>query len=68
MPYKKFVAFNFLSGITWVVLSVGAGFLFGHVPFVKKRFEVIMLAIIFISLLPAIIMAVKRWLKSKQIN
>jgi membrane-associated protein len=65
MPYKKFITFNFLGGVTWVVLSVGAGFLFGQVPFVKKHFEVIMLAIIFISLLPAVIMAVKRWLKNK---
>jgi membrane-associated protein len=66
MPYKKFVTFNFLGGVTWVVLSVGAGFLFGQVSFVKKHFEAIMLAIIFISLLPAVIMAAKRWLKNRQ--
>ncbi|MDR0614654.1 MAG: VTT domain-containing protein [Lactobacillales bacterium] len=65
MPYKKFVTFNFLGGVTWCVLSVGAGFLFGQVPFVKKHFEVVMLAIVFISLLPVVIMAVKRWFKNK---
>ncbi|MDR1521328.1 MAG: VTT domain-containing protein [Streptococcaceae bacterium] len=68
MPYKKFMIFNFLGGVTWIILSVGAGALFGQISFVKKHFEVIMLAIIFISLLPAMIMGIKRWLKSKQIS
>jgi len=66
MPYKKFVIFNLLGAVAWIVSTTGAGCLFGQVPFVKAHFEVIMLAIVMISLFPAGLMMVKRWIKGKK--
>jgi membrane-associated protein len=38
-----------------VLVCVGAGYFFGNIPIVKKNFTVVVLAIIFISVLPAVI-------------
>ena len=53
-------------GFAWVIVALGAGYLFGGIPFVKKHFEIIMIAIVFVSLLPAIIGILKRVLGSRK--
>lgn len=68
MPHKKFILFNLLGGFTWVIVALGAGYLFGNIPWVKKNFEVVMLAIVVVSLLPAIFGAVNGYIKKKQAN
>jgi membrane-associated protein len=54
MAYRRFALFNVTGGIAWVVLLVSAGHLFGQMPFVKKNFHYVTLAIIVISLLPVV--------------
>lgn len=55
MTYLKFVTFSVTGSILWVGSFVFAGYFFGNIPFVKKNFTVVVLAIIFISLLPGVI-------------
>ena len=55
MSYLQFVVYNVVGGIIWVVLFVGAGYFFGNLPFVRRNFTIVILAIIFISVLPAVI-------------
>jgi len=55
MNYARFLAYNVIGGLLWVAICVGAGYLFGNHPFVKKNFSLVVLAIIFISILPAVI-------------
>jgi membrane-associated protein len=52
MSYPQFAFYNVTGGLLWVGLCVGAGYGFGNVPWVKERFEVVVVAIVFISLLP----------------
>lgn len=66
MPHKKFVFFNLLGGFAWVIVGLGAGYIFGQVPFVKKHFELIMIAIVVVSLLPALIGVGKRVLTGRK--
>jgi len=54
MSYKKFLTYNVAGAILWIVSLTYAGYALGNVPFVKKNFEIIVLAIIFISILPAV--------------
>jgi membrane-associated protein len=55
MSYARFAAYNVIGAIAWVVICLAAGFWFGNLPFVKKNFELVILAIILISLVPVII-------------
>jgi membrane-associated protein len=55
MSYTRFLAYNVLGGVLWVAVCLAAGYFFGNLPFVKKNFSVVILAIIFVSVLPAIV-------------
>jgi membrane-associated protein len=55
MSYKKFISFNVIGGIGWVALFSFGGFFFGGIPWVQKNFFIVAIAIIVISLMPAVI-------------
>jgi len=55
MSYLRFIAYNVVGGVLWVATCLGAGYFFGNLPFVKQNFSVVILAIVVISVLPALI-------------
>lgn len=55
MTFKKFMSYNFIGVTAWVGLSSVLGYYFGNIKFVRDNFSTVILAIIVISLLPAII-------------
>jgi membrane-associated protein len=55
MSYPRFLAYNVFGGVLWVAVCVFAGYFFGNLPFVKKNFTLVILAIIVISVLPAVV-------------
>jgi membrane-associated protein len=59
MSYGKFIAYNVAGGILWVTLFTFLGYFFGNLSFVKDNFSLVILAIIFISVLPAVIEVIK---------
>lgn len=54
MPYVRFLAFSMGGGLAWVGLFVLGGFFFGNLPVVRKNFEVVILAVIAVSLMPTL--------------
>jgi membrane-associated protein len=54
MSYGYFFSYNVFGGIVWVVLFTLLGFFFGNIPFVKTNFELVIIAIILISVVPAV--------------
>ncbi len=58
MRYGRFLAYNVIGAVVWVVLFLTAGYLFGQHPLVKKHFSLVILGIIVVSLLP---MAWETW-------
>jgi membrane-associated protein len=52
MNFFRFWLFNIVGAIAWVLICLGAGYAFGNVPFVKKNFELVIVAIVVISVLP----------------
>lgn len=54
MSYSYFFSYNVFGGIVWVMLFTLLGFFFGNIPFVKANFEFVIIAIILISVLPAV--------------
>jgi membrane-associated protein len=59
MSYGKFIAYNIVGGVGWVLLLTGAGYFFGNIPVVKKNFSLVILAIIVISTIPAVTEALR---------
>ena len=55
MTYGKFMSYNIFGGLLWVFSMTLCGYLFGNIPIVKKNFELVILMIIFLSILPGII-------------
>jgi membrane-associated protein len=55
MDYLSFLLYGIIGAFVWVFVCCTAGFLFGNIPWVKDHFEVIVLAVIAISLMPAVI-------------
>ncbi|MDR0261710.1 MAG: DedA family protein [Sphingobacterium sp.] len=55
MPYTVFGKYNIVGGILWVSLFILAGYFFGQLPFFKHNFSLVILAVIFISLIPMLI-------------
>ncbi|KAF0131402.1 MAG: hypothetical protein FD155_1066 [Bacteroidetes bacterium] len=54
MSFKRFVSFNIVGGVLWVVAFSFAGYFFGNIPVVKQNFTIVVFSIIFISLLPMV--------------
>src|SRR5262245_6944398 len=52
MSYPQFAFYNIAGGLLWVGLCCGAGYAFGNVPIVKENFELVVVGIVFISMLP----------------
>ena len=55
MKYMRFILFCLTGGIAWVTLLTLSGYYFGNLEFVKNNFELVIFAIIIISLVPAVI-------------
>lgn len=55
MDYPKFILFNVVGAIAWVASMMGAGVLFGQLEVVKKNFELVVLGIVFVSVLPMLV-------------
>ena len=52
MTYGTFAFYNIAGGALWVFACVGAGYMFGNIPIIKENFELVVLAINFVSNLP----------------
>lgn len=59
MRYGRFLAYNVAGGVLWITLLLLAGYFFGNVPIVKEKFTLVILAIIVISILPAVVEVVR---------
>ncbi|MDR1274469.1 MAG: DedA family protein [Odoribacteraceae bacterium] len=66
MTYRRFALFNVSGGVAWSAAFLYAGFLFGDRPFVKRNLEFLMIAIIFVSVLPVIVEAGRGWIKKRK--
>ncbi|MGA7992607.1 MAG: DedA family protein [Thermoanaerobaculia bacterium] len=64
MSYGTFIAYNVFGGVAWVAICVFSGYFFGNIPFVKKNFSLVVLAIIGISVLPIVL----EWWKARRVR
>jgi membrane-associated protein len=55
MPYARFVGYNLLGGISWVLLFLWGGYLFGNIPLIKQNFGIVTILIIVLSVTPMLV-------------
>jgi membrane-associated protein len=55
MSYGHFITYNVVGGVLWVAIFTFGGYFFGNLKLVQDNFTIVVLAIIFISVLPAVI-------------
>ena len=55
MKWHHFVLFNILGGITWSTLFLLLGYFFGGIPAVQAHFELVVVGIILVSVIPMIV-------------
>ncbi|MEQ1974959.1 MULTISPECIES: DedA family protein [unclassified Xenorhabdus] len=55
MSYRHFAAYNVIGAFIWVLLFTYAGYFFGDMPVIQQNLKLLIVAIIFISILPGII-------------
>ncbi len=63
MSYTKFITYNIVGAVSWAALVTLMGFYFGNLPAVKSNFALVILAIIVISIMPALFEFTKQKLK-----
>jgi membrane-associated protein len=68
MPYGRYMLFSCIGTALWVPVCLGAGVFFGNIPWVQKHFELVVLAVIAISLLPIVIEVLKHKLGKNVAN
>ena len=66
MSYPAFALYNVAGAMGWVVICVGAGYLFGQVPIVRENFSLVALGIVFVSLLPMLIEYLRHRSRTRQ--
>ena len=66
MHWRNFVLFNVLGGLTWSTLFTLLGYFFGGIPFVQKHFELLIVGIILVSLVPTVVGLVRSQLAKRR--
>ena len=66
MDWKRFWLYNAIGGISWVCIFLLLGYFFGQLEFVKKHFELVVPAIIVISLIPLVVEVIRARMEAKK--
>ena len=65
MHWRNFVIYNVLGGITWSTVFTLLGYFFGGIPFVQEHFELLIVGIVAVSIIPTVVGLVKAKLGKK---
>jgi membrane-associated protein len=64
MNYARFLLFSLIGAVVWVSICLSGGYYLGSKPFFKKHFELVIVAIVLISVLPIAV----EWLRARRRN
>jgi len=60
MDYRRFLFYNLVGCVAWVLTFMIGGYSFGNIPAVERNFTLVIFGIILISLLPAVIASIRQ--------
>jgi membrane-associated protein len=61
MSYARFVVYNIIGGIGWVTSMTLAGYFLGQIPWIRDHFEMVVVLIVAISLIPVMAGMLRHW-------
>ncbi len=67
MGYDKFGRYNLIGVLLWTSICIFSGYFFGTLPWVNQHFEVVVMGIVFVSLIPTFVQMAKYFLSSKPV-
>lgn len=65
MSFLRYSLYNIIGGAAWVLLCLVAGYVLGNIPFFKNHFSIVALAIVLISVLPPLVVALRQRMAAK---
>lgn len=68
MHYYYFMLYNLIGGACWIAIFCYAGYFFGDLPFVQENLKLLIVAIIVVSILPAVVEVLRARLKQRKQN
>lgn len=68
MEYKRFIGYNIIGAFLWTSMFIFLGYFFGNIPIVQENFELLVVGIILISILPMIIEFLRNRLRKRSVS
>jgi membrane-associated protein len=65
MSYARFVIYNILGGVGWITSMLLAGYWLGQIPWIRDHFEMVVIGIVLVSVLPMVGGVFNHWRKEK---
>jgi membrane-associated protein len=66
MPFRRFILFSVAGGVAWVHICVLSGYFFGSFDVVQRNFELVLIAIVAISVTPMAIEFGMAWRRKRK--
>ncbi len=68
MGYAQFAVFNIIGGIGWISSMTLCGYWLGRIPWIRDHFEMVVIGIVLISVMPIVAGFTKRWLELRRLR
>jgi membrane-associated protein len=68
MGYTRFVIYNVVGGIGWITSMTLCGYWLGRLPWIRDHFELVVVTIVLVSVLPIVAGFVRRWLAVRRLR
>jgi membrane-associated protein len=68
MRYQQFALYNVVGAVAWVLICLFSGYFFGQAEWVKRHFEMVIVAIVVISVLPLVVEFLLAWRRRRAVN
>lgn len=59
MPYRRFILWNAIGGLSWALLLCLAGYFLGQIPVIANNVDVIAIIIVALSVIPIVIAVIR---------
>lgn len=68
MGYARFVVYNIVGGVGWITSMTLCGYWLGRLPWIRDHFELVVVMIVLVSVLPIAAGFVRRWLAVRRLR